>query len=227
MVNWTTTIWTNLIQTTMDLSHNWSKPQWIQAIGVWDLIILYTREERSDRAVLATWPPGRRPVRFDPNHNEQFATMTQFTRLQELFNCIIVQMVVVQLTILVYHRSIDYCLIGSWSTGKCRNGHLFNCQIVKLVFGQLNIGEMAVCSVVLLLNCPFVQFFTLFSQFLFNRPGSAIPCWKIVQRVGKFCELNITNFKMSKHILPCTGAVQHSWANLAVRKDRKWVSTCA
>ena len=172
MVNWTTTIWTNLIQTTMDLSHNWSKPQWIQAIGVWDLIILYTREERSDRAVLATWPPGRRPVRFDPNHNEQFATMTQFTRLQELFNCIIVQMVVVQLTFLVYHRSIDNCLIGSWSTGKCRNGHLFNCQIVKLVFGQLNIGEMAVCSVVLLLNCPFVQFFTLFSQFLFNRPGS-------------------------------------------------------
>ena len=119
---------------------------------MWDLIILYTREERSDRAVLATWPPGRRPVRFDPNHNEQFATMTQFTRLQELFNCIIVQMVVVQLTILVYHRSIDYCLIGSWSTGKCGNGHLFNCQIVKLVFGQLNIGEMAVCSVVLLLN---------------------------------------------------------------------------
>ena len=122
--------------------------------------------------MLATWPPGRRPVRFDPNHNEQFATMTQFTRLQELFNCIIVQMVVVQLTFLVYHRSIDYCLIGSWSTGKCRKCHLFNCQIVKLVFGQLNIGEMAVCSVVLLLNCPFVQFFTLFSQFLFNRPGS-------------------------------------------------------
>ena len=177
MVNWTTTIWTNLIQTTMDLSHNWSKPQWIQAIGVWDLIILYTREERSDRAVLATWPPGRRPVRFDPNHNEQFATMTQFTRLQELFNCIIVQMVVVQLTFLVYHRSIDYCLIGSWSTGKCRKCHLFNCQIVKLVFGQLNIGEMAVCSVVLLLNCPFVQFFTLFSQFLFNRPGSDTPTW--------------------------------------------------
>ena len=178
MVNWTTTIWTNLIQTTMDLSHNWSKPQWIQAIGVWNLIILYTREERSDRAMLATWPPGRRPVRFDPNHNEQFATMTQFTRLQELFNCIIVQMVVVQLTFLVYHRSIDYCLIGSWSTGKCRNGHLFNYQIVKLVFGQLNIGEMAVCSVVLLLNCPFVQFFTLFSQFLFNRPGSV---WRITR----------------------------------------------
>ena len=143
---------------------------------MWDLIILYTREERSDRAVLATWPPGRRPVRFDPNHNEQFATMTQFTRLQELFNCIIVQMVVVQLTFLVYHRSIDYCLIGSWSTGKCRKCHLFNCQIVKLVFGQLNIGEMAVCSVVLLLNCPFVQFFTLFSQFLFNRPGSVLRC---------------------------------------------------
>ena len=102
--------------------------------------------------MLATWPPGRRPVRFDPNHNEQFATMTQFTRLQELFNCIIVQMVVVQLTFLVYHCSIDYCLIGSWSTGKCRKCHLFNCQIVKLVFGQLNIGEMAVCSVVLLLN---------------------------------------------------------------------------
>ena len=157
---------------------HWSKPQWIQAIGVWDLIILYTREERSDRAVLATWPPGRRPVRFDPNHNEQFATMTQFTRLQELFNCIIVQMVVVQLTFLVYHRSIDYCLIGSWSTGKCRKCHLFNCQIVKLVFGQLNIGEMAVCSVVLLLNCPFVQFFTLFSQFLFNRPGSV---WRITR----------------------------------------------
>ena len=151
---------------------------------MWDLIILYTREERSDRAVLATWPPGRRPVRFDPNHNEQFATMTQFTRLQELFNCIIVQMVVVQLTFLVYHRSIDYCLIGSWSTGKCRKCHLFNCQIVKLVFGQLNIGEMAVCSVVLLLNCPFVQFFTLFSQFLFNRPGSVISVLIDFPRAG-------------------------------------------
>ena len=100
---------------------------------------------------------------MNPNHK---------VRLLESFNCIFAQMVVVQLTILVYHRSIDYCLIGSWSTGKCGNGHLFNCQIVKLVFGQLNIGEMAVCSVVLLLNCPFVQFFTLFSQFLFNRPGS-------------------------------------------------------
>ena len=153
---------------------------------MWDLIILYTREERSDRAVLATWPPGRRPVRFDPNHNEQFATMTQFTRLQELFNCIIVQMVVVQLTFLVYHRSIDYCLIGSWSTGKCRKCHLFNCQIVKLVFGQLNIGEMAVCSVVLLLNCPFVQFFTLFSQFLFNQPGPGLSNRLISGSGGNF-----------------------------------------
>ena len=79
-------------------------------------------------------------------------------------------MVVVQLTIFVYHRLIGYCLIGSWSTGKCGNGHLFNCQIV--FFGQLNIGEMYICLVTLLLNCPFVQFFILFSQFLYNRPGT-------------------------------------------------------
>ena len=47
----------------------------IQAIGEWDAIIFYTREERSDRAMLATWPPGRRPVRFEPNHNEQLDKM--------------------------------------------------------------------------------------------------------------------------------------------------------
>ena len=106
---------------------------------------------------------------MNPNHK---------IRLQELFNCIFVQMVV-QLTILVDHRLIDYCLIGSWSTGKCRNGHLFNCQIVKLVFGHLNIREMAICSVALLLNCPFVQFFTMFFQFLFNRPGSQMRIFRL------------------------------------------------
>ena len=49
----------------------------IQAIGVWDVIIFYTREERSDRAVLATWPPGRRPVRFEPSHNESKPQLIQ------------------------------------------------------------------------------------------------------------------------------------------------------
>ena len=48
IVNSTTT--QTKIQTTMDPSHNWSKPQLIQAIGVWDVINFYTREERSDRA---------------------------------------------------------------------------------------------------------------------------------------------------------------------------------
>ena len=61
-------------------------------------------------------------------------------------------MFVVQLTILVCHRSIDYCLIGSWPTGQHRNCHLCNCLVVEFVFGQLKIGEMAVCSVILLLN---------------------------------------------------------------------------
>ena len=51
-------------------SHNESKPQWIQAIGVRGVINFFTCEERSDRAVLATWPPGRRLVRFEPSHNQ-------------------------------------------------------------------------------------------------------------------------------------------------------------
>ena len=44
-------------------------------------------------------------------------------------------------------------------------------QATKALLGYYM--RMAVCSVALLLNCPFVQFFTLFSQFLFNRPGSS------------------------------------------------------
>ena len=59
-------------------------------------------------------------------------------------------MFVVQLTILVYHRLIDYCVIGSCSTVKYRNGNLFNCQVVKFVFGQLKIGEMLMNQAALL-----------------------------------------------------------------------------
>ena len=48
--------------------HNWSKPQWIQVIGVRVVINFYTREESSACEVLVTWPPGHKLVRFEPSN---------------------------------------------------------------------------------------------------------------------------------------------------------------
>ena len=54
--------------------HNWSKPQWIQAIGVRVVINFYTREERSDRArwrlgplAEGSWDLSQAII--DPNHS--------------------------------------------------------------------------------------------------------------------------------------------------------------
>ena len=58
----------DLSQTTIYPNHNESKPQWIQAIGVWNVIFFCTRQKRSDLALLATLPPGQRSVRFYPSH---------------------------------------------------------------------------------------------------------------------------------------------------------------
>ena len=64
-----------MIQTTMNPSHR----------GVGFNNSLNARGAQRPRA-LATWPPGRRPVRFDPNHNEKFATMTKAPMIQTTMN---------------------------------------------------------------------------------------------------------------------------------------------
>ena len=69
------------IQTTIDPSHNWSKPQWIQAIGVRVVINFYTREERSDRArwrlgplAVGSWDLSQAII--DLNHNAHTVLFT-------------------------------------------------------------------------------------------------------------------------------------------------------
>ena len=66
-----------MIQTTMNPSHR----------GVGFNNSLHARGAQRPRA-LATWPPGRRPVRFDPNHNDP--TINQNRLNSSIFHCSII-----------------------------------------------------------------------------------------------------------------------------------------